>query len=106
MNARPTAAWTGQAKKLANFPVNVVKSVSFARKMRTASAYSRKNGRPVFWPAGQDLTGHMRRVLTFFSPLKFRVELPTALAFAAGAAIGVAAAACVGGSNTNSTSTA
>jgi peptide/nickel transport system substrate-binding protein len=47
----------------------------------------------------------MRRVLTYFAPLKIRRELPMALAVVAGAAITVTIAACGGGSNTNSTST-
>src|SRR5262249_36508405 len=71
--------------------------------MRTASCYSRGNRRPDSWPAGQDLTGHMRRVLTYFTPLKIRAHLPMALALVACAAM-AAVAACGGGSNTTSTS--
>jgi peptide/nickel transport system substrate-binding protein len=47
----------------------------------------------------------MRRVLNSFTPLKFRAELPRALALVAGAALSLAAAACGGASNTSSTST-
>src|SRR5439155_7108746 len=78
---------TRVAKKLANFEESVANTGKFARKMSADVGRSAEDRRPVFWPAGQFLTRHTRRVRSYIALC----------------AILACGSAC-GGSNTGSTS--